>query len=54
MFSMSKYDYIKKTGIGAGNIPWCGKKIIFDKHGNYPKGTLEYKIQKLKNKFTIY
>jgi hypothetical protein len=42
----SNYTFIKNTGIGAANIPWCGRHIIFDDDGNYPKNTFEYLISK--------
>ena len=51
------YLRAKNTGIGAPNIPWSGKKIIFDENGNYPESSHEYmynekdKYQKLAAKF---
>jgi len=53
----SNYTFIKNTGVGAANVPWCGRHIIFDDDGNYPKNTYEYlilrqviKIKKLNKK----
>ena len=51
------YLQAKNTGVGAPNIPWCGKKITFDENGNYPKSSNEHiynekdKYEKLANKF---
>ncbi len=36
------FRHIKKTGIGAVNIPFCGRRIKFDEDGNYPVNTKEY------------
>lgn len=49
----SKYTQIRLTGIGAVNVPFSGKKIVFDDDGNYPVHTVEHVLQEntqLKNR----
>ena len=41
----SKYTQIRLTGIGAVNVPFLGKKIVFDEDGNYPVHTVEHVLQ---------
>ena len=46
----NNYTFIKNTGVGAVNVPWCGRHIIFDCNGNYPKQTYEFLVLKLMGK----
>lgn len=39
------YQRIKNTGIGAVNLPFCGRHVKFDDDGNYEKNTKEYLLQ---------
>ena len=37
----SSFSKIKQTGLGAVNVPFLGRKIIFE-DGNYPTDSVEY------------
>lgn len=43
------YLRAKNTGIGAPNIPWCGKKIVFDNNYKSNEEYLNIDIKKTKN-----
>ncbi len=47
------YNRIQRTGIGAANLPFTGKRIRFTEGGNYPPSSIEYLVlqnQQLSNR----
>jgi len=41
---MNSFEQIRRTGIGAVNVPFTGKKIRFDDDGNYPTSSIEHMV----------
>ena len=49
------YCNAKNTGMGAVNIPWCGRHIKFDDEGNYPDNCPEntaLELDSLRNNYS--
>ena len=45
VMNRSNYTQIRLTGMGAVNVPFFGKRIVFDEDGNYPMHTMEFVLQ---------
>ena len=44
------YNRIQRTGIGAANLPFMGKRILFTEDGDYPPSSIESLLTQLRNR----